>query len=65
MGGEAINPTRALPIRIPQDRWKLFGRQVGDRGRAKSINEFIAWMNHEPGAKMPKRSAPPATDAPG
>lgn len=64
MGGQAINPTRARPLRIPDDRWTLFGRQVGDRKRAEVVNQFIAYMNHEPGAKMPKR--PPApTGEPG
>lgn len=59
MGGEALNPTRARPVRIGDDRWKLFGHQVGDRGRADAINRFIAWMNHEPGAELPERPAAP------
>jgi hypothetical protein len=61
MGGEAINPTRARPVRISDERWKTFAAQVGDRGRAEAINDFIAWMNHEPGAKMPKRPPAPAS----
>lgn len=63
MGGKAINPTRARPIRIRDDRWDLFGRQVGDRGRAEAVNAFIAYMNHEPGAELPERPAPPTVVA--
>jgi hypothetical protein len=60
MGGKAINPTASQNVRVPKTRWSLFGQQVGDRNRSETINQFIAWMNHEPGAKMPKRPPAPA-----
>lgn len=62
MGGQAKNPTPARNIRVPDERWDRFGKVVGERGRGEAVNEFIAWMNHEPGAKLPKRPPAPAQE---
>ncbi|ANN16238.1 hypothetical protein SD37_11680 [Amycolatopsis orientalis] len=55
--------TRAIPIRIPPERWKRFEETAGARNRSAVINNFIAWHNREPGAEFPERPpAPPVED---
>ena len=43
--------------RVPLPRWDRFDAATQEQGtdRSKVINEFIAWYNREPGAKLPKR----------
>lgn len=60
---DASTHTPHRPIRVPQGRWDTFGALVGMRERARVVNEFIAWFNREPGAKLPQR--PPAPDSHG
>ncbi len=45
-------------VRISDDRWDRFGLLAGLRERSRVINEFVAWYNGEPGAKLPKRPKP-------
>jgi len=42
---------------VAVDRWKRFAQTTAEMNsdRSKVINEFIAWYNREPGAKLPKR----------
>lgn len=50
---ESHTPNRV--VRVPDEDWEDFGKQVGERHRAQLIRDFIAWHLHRPGAKMPKR----------
>lgn len=51
--------TQHRSIRIPNDRWadaKDNATAIGT-DRTAWINAALAWLNREPGAKMPKRPA--------
>lgn len=50
-------PTTLHAIRVPDDRWAQAGDNTKAVGldRTKWINEALAWLNREPGAKMPQR----------
>lgn len=53
--GEGKTPHRT--IRVEAVHWEPFGdnaKRVGE-DRSSVLNQFIAWFNREPGAKMPKR----------
>lgn len=52
--------TRAIPIRIPREKWQKFEKTAGARNRSAVLNEFIDWYNRESGAKLPAR--PPAEE---
>jgi hypothetical protein len=49
--------TRPRQIRIPNERWERFD-ELAEPTRAKVVNDFIAWFNREPGAKLPRRPRP-------
>jgi hypothetical protein len=51
--------TQHRSIRVPDERWKRSDQAASamDSDRAKVINDFLAWLTHEPGAKLPKRPA--------
>ena len=53
--GEGKTPHRTF--RIEDERWVPFGENAGRVGqdRTSLLNEFVAWFNREPGAKLPKR----------
>ncbi|MFI6986065.1 hypothetical protein ACIBSV_46935 [Embleya sp. NPDC050154] len=57
------NHTPHRPIRVEDDLWEAFGRQVGRR-RSQVVRDFIAWHTHQPDAAMPKRPPAPPKDAP-
>lgn len=54
--------TQHRSVRIPDDRWANAKRNTEALGtdRGAWINEALAWLNREEGAKLPKR--PPATE---
>lgn len=47
-------------VRFKDPRWDRFGKQVAksDDTRTRVINQFVAWYNREPGAKLPQRPDP-------
>jgi hypothetical protein len=51
--------TQHRSIRVPDERWKRSDQAASalDSDRAKLINEYLAWLTYEPGAKLPKRPA--------
>lgn len=51
--------TQHRSIRIPNDRWAAAAENTAslNTDRASWINDALAWLNREPGAKMPKRPA--------
>jgi hypothetical protein len=53
--------TPTTPVRIDRDIWADFGDATTtmDTDRSKAIREFIDWYLRRPGAKLPKRPAPP------
>ena len=58
--GEGKTPHRT--IRCEDDRWDGFRQAAAQSGSdgTKVLNQFMAWFQHEPGAKLPKR--PDITD---
>lgn len=59
--GRSTDPyDKARTVRVNDDLWADFGLATGDSGRAKIINEFIAWYVRRARAVMPKR--PPRED---
>lgn len=46
-------------IRVPTPRWDQAGDNTAALGvdRSAWINDALAWLNREPGAKQPKRPA--------
>lgn len=63
MTGTSGRGTARQTIRIDPERWGQFEKGAAAVGtdRSKVINDFIAWYNHEPGAKRPTR--PPGDNA--
>jgi hypothetical protein len=53
-----VAETDTQNFRCAKPRWTLFGTLAGVRRRAQVLNDFIAWYNREPGARLPQR--PPA-----
>jgi hypothetical protein len=51
-------PVRSL--RVDKERWEKFGTAYGERNRSAVLNEVIAWLLREPGARLPKRVDPEA-----
>lgn len=52
-------PVRAT--RMDDERWDRLGDLYGQRNRSAVLNEVVAWLIREPGAKLPARAtAPPA-----
>jgi hypothetical protein len=49
--------TQHRSVRVDDDRWAAADRNAKALGidRAKWINEALAWLNREPGAKRPQR----------
>jgi hypothetical protein len=49
--------TQHRSVRIPDQRWEAADRCARAMGsdRAKLINEYLAWLTREPGARLPKR----------
>jgi hypothetical protein len=45
-------------IRVPDDDWTDLGELVGERQRAHTIREFIAWYLGRPGAELPEPPEP-------
>jgi hypothetical protein len=54
------NVTQHRSVRVPDDRWSAAATNASRLGtdRAKWINDALAWLNREPGAKQPKRPSP-------
>lgn len=52
--------TPVRSIRVGDKRWDRLGEEYGARNRSAVLNEVIAWLLREPGAKLPKRIDPPA-----
>jgi hypothetical protein len=56
MGRPAREHTPQQNIRIADERWARLGEVYGERARSKLINEFVAYMLREPGARCPRRA---------
>lgn len=60
-GKRSLDPyDKARTFRISDDLWDEFGLAAGQRGRAKVLNDFVAWYVRRRRAAMPQR--PPRED---
>lgn len=54
---ETHTPVRS--IRMDDERWDRLGEHYGQRNRSAVLNEVVAWLLREPGAKLPPRVPTP------
>ncbi|ACU35597.1 hypothetical protein [Actinosynnema mirum] len=59
MANQPRTPQRA--VRVPDDRWEAAGEAATTLGLDRSawINQALAWLVGEPGARRPTRPTPP------
>lgn len=53
---ELHTPVRS--VRMSDERWERLAELYGARNRSNVINEVVAWLLREPGAKLPPRAQP-------
>ena len=59
-GRPATGHTPVRSIRVDSDTWDPFVEAAG-KNHVEVIKKFLAWYARLPGAKFPKRPAPPET----
>jgi hypothetical protein len=42
-----------------EERWERLGQAYGKNKRSAVLNDVVAWLLREPGAKLPQRVDPP------
>lgn len=54
----AVNPDRPQhTIAMPRKRWESIGALLDEQGldRTQAVNDFFAWLDREPHARLPRR----------